>query len=120
MTAVAKGMGNDDLRGFSDLIGTLPSAASAQSSPADTATQARGAALAAKLHCAVCHGADFAGAQQVPRLAGQREDYLALALKGFRAASRVGYTSAMSEALAGVTPAELADLAHFMAHFKAP
>ena len=120
MTAVAKGMGNDDLRGFSDLIGTLPSAASAQSGPADTATQARGAALAAKLHCAGCHGADFAGAQQVPRLAGQREDYLALALKGFRAASRVGYTSAMSEALAGVTPAELADLAHFMAHFKAP
>lgn len=56
----------------------------------------------------------------MPRLAGQREDYLALALKGFRAASRVGYTSAMSEALAGVTPAELADLAHFMAHFKAP
>lgn len=120
MSAIAKGMSNDDLRGFSDLIGTLAPAPSATTGVPSAAIQARGAALVAKLHCAGCHGADFAGAQQVPRLAGQREDYLALALKGFRAASRVGYTPAMSEALAGVTPAELDDLAHYLAWFKTP
>lgn len=74
----------------------------------------------AKLHCAGCHGAQFAGGQQEPRLASQREDYLALALKGFRAATRVGCTPAMSEALAGVTPAELDDLAHYLAWVKTP
>ena len=37
----------------------------------------------------------------LPRLAGQREDYLLHTLQGFRAATRVGYGPAMTEALAG-------------------
>jgi cytochrome c553 len=116
MTAVAKGMSNDDLRGFSDLIGNLPPAsASAEPEPVRAA---RGAAAAARLHCTSCHGVDLAGGKQVPRLAGQREDYLLQALQGFRSASRLGYTPAMTEALAGVDPAELEDLAHFLATFK--
>ncbi len=119
MLAIAKGMGNDDLRGFSDFIGTLPAAAAAVAVTPDKAKIERGAALANRLHCAGCHGPDYAGAAQVPRVAGQREDYLLLALKGFRAATRVGYTPAMSEALAGVSPAELDDLAHFLAAIPA-
>ena len=119
MLAISKGMGNDDLRGFSDFIGTLPAAAPAAAVTPDKAKIERGAALANKLHCAGCHGPDYAGAAQVPRIGGQREDYLLLALKGFRAATRVGYTPAMSEALAGVSPAELDDLAHFLAAIPA-
>ncbi len=123
MSAIANGMSDDDLRGYSDFIGTLPAAAlaavdnaeSTPAAPADPQRQARGAALSAKLHCAGCHGADLAGGKQVPRLAGQREDYLLHALRGFREARRVGYTPAMSEALAGVTGAELEDLAHYLA-----
>ena len=115
MLAIAKGMGNDDLRGFSDAIGALPAAAPATAPTADPARVARGLVVANRLHCAGCHGPDYAGAAQVPRIAGQREDYLQLALRGFRAATRVGYTPAMSEALAGTTPAELDDLAHFLA-----
>jgi cytochrome c553 len=116
MTAVAKGMSDDDLRGFSDLIATLPPPAPAP--VADAARAARGAALATRLHCTGCHGTDLAGGRQVPRLAGQREDYLLLALRGFRSASRVGYTPAMTEALAGVAPDQLEDLAHYLATFK--
>ena len=74
------------------------------------------AALAQRLHCTGCHGADLAGGKQVPRLAGQREDYLLHALRGFRAATRVGYSAAMTEALAGTTPQQLEDLAHHLAH----
>jgi cytochrome c553 len=116
MTAVAKGMSDDDLRGFSELIGGLPAAA--PTAAPDPARAARGAALAQRLHCAGCHGADFAGGRQTPRLAGQREDYLQVALRGFRAAKRVGYTPAMTEALAGTSPDDLDDLAHFLATFR--
>jgi cytochrome c553 len=116
MTAVAKGMSDDDLRGFSDLIGTLAPPAPAPA--VDASRAARGAALANRLHCTGCHGGDLAGGRQVPRLAGQREDYLLLALRGFRSASRVGYTPAMSEALAGVAPDQLEDLAHYLATVK--
>ena len=86
----------------------------------DASRQARDAALAQRLHGQGCHGGAAEGARQVPRLAGLREDYLQHALRGFRAGSRVGYTPAMSEALAGDTPAEIDDLAYHLAHFMAP
>ncbi|MBX3604078.1 MAG: c-type cytochrome, partial [Piscinibacter sp.] len=98
------------------LIGRLPPRPPAEESAPDAAKQARGAALAQRLHCTGCHGADLAGGAQVPRLAGQREDYLLHALRGYRAGTRVGYTPAMSEALAGTTPEQLEDLAHYLAH----
>jgi cytochrome c553 len=115
MTAVAKGMSDTDLRGFADAIGKLPPPAP-PATHADPARMARGQALAQKGHCGGCHGVDYAGGQQVPRIAHQREDYLRLALQGFRAGTRLGYTNAMGEALAGYKPDDLDDLAHYLAH----
>ena len=119
MTAVAKDMRDADLRGFSEVIGALAAAPAAAAGAAEPERLARGQALAGKLHCVGCHGADFAGGKQVPRLAGQREDYLRTALAGFRAGRRVGYTPAMTEALAGVPAEALDDLAHFLSHYLA-
>jgi cytochrome c553 len=116
MTAMAKEMSDAELRAYSDLIATLPAAAPAASSPADPARMARGAALAQRHRCNSCHGDDYAGEKQVPRLAGQREDYLAKTLAEFKAGTRVGYTSAMNETLAGVAAAELPDLAYYLAN----
>jgi len=56
----------------------------------------------------------------VPRLAGQREDYLLKTLSEFRAGTRVGYTGAMGEVLAGVTPDEIALLASYLSRFSKP
>ena len=75
-----------------------------------------GAALAQQNRCASCHGADFSGGKQVPRLAHQREDYLAQTLGEFRAGKRVGYTSAMNDALSGIPPEAIPDLAYYLAH----
>jgi cytochrome c553 len=116
MTAMAKDMTDADLRAYSDLIATLPAAAPAAATAADPTRMARGAALAQRHRCASCHGDDYAGEKQVPRLAGQREDYLAKTLAEFKSGTRVGYTSAMNETLAGVEASELADLAHYLAH----
>ena len=120
MTAVAKGMSDADLRAFSELIGKLPAPPAVAAAGLDAARMAQGAALAGRYRCVSCHGGDFAGGQQVPRLAGQREDYLAKALTEFRAGTRIGYTGAMAEALAGVTPDELALLASYLAQFSKP
>lgn len=116
MTAIAKEMSDADLRGYSEVIGRLPPAGPAAAGPRDAQRVARGAALAQRLHCLGCHGSSGEGSQQVPRVAGQREDYLLIALRGFRAGTRVGYGPAMTEALAGAAPAEIEDLAHFLAH----
>ena len=116
MTEMAKPMSDADLRAYSELIGRLPPAAPAPGLPAEPARMKRGAALAVQYRCTTCHGADLAGAKQVPRLAGQREDYLARALAEFRSGARVGYTPAMNETLAGLGATDLDDLAHYMAH----
>jgi cytochrome c553 len=116
MTAVAKNMTDDDLRGFSDFIGTLPPPPAPAPGTADPLRMARGAARAQQHRCASCHGTDFAGGKQVARLAYQREDYLSQTLQQFSAAKRIGYTQAMNEALAGIPPEALQDLAHYLAH----
>jgi cytochrome c553 len=118
MVAVAKALSDDDLRGFADLIGTLPAPAAAPAH-VEAARMARGAALADSRRCTNCHGADLAGGRQVPRLAGQREDYLQHAMRGFRDGTRPGYTPAMAEALAGLAPTDLDDLAHYLTHVPA-
>ena len=115
MTAMAKGMSDDDLRAFSDFIDQLPPPPPPET-PADPQRMARGEALAQRHHCAGCHGVDYAGGKQVARLARQREDYLAQTLQQFHAGQRLGYTQAMNEALAGIPREALLDLAYFLAH----
>jgi cytochrome c553 len=118
MTAVAKTLTDDDLRGFSDFIGTLPPVpAPPPATPPDAARMAKGRALAEQHKCLFCHGADFGGGQQVPRIAGQREDYLRESLRGFHAGTRPGYTQAMTAAVSQVSPEELDILAYYAARF---
>jgi len=49
----------------------------------------------------------------VPRIAGQREDYLVKALRGYKDNSRRGYDSAMADVVAPITDQQILDLAYF-------
>ena len=121
MTAVAKTMTDDDMRGFSDYIGTLPPVpAPPSTTPTDMARMAKAKGLAEQHKCLFCHGADFGGGQQVPRIAGQREDYLQMSLRGFRAGTRPGYTQAMTAAVNHIPVEDLDTLAYYAARFPGP
>lgn len=121
MTAVAKTLSDDDLRGFSDYIGTLPPVPPpAPSTPPDAARMARGQALAEQHKCFFCHGTALGGGQQVPRIAGQHEDYLRESLRGFHSGKRPGYTQAMVAAVSTIPVEDLDALAYFAARFPAP
>jgi cytochrome c553 len=118
MTAVAKTMTDNDLRGFADFIATLPPLApTAPATPSDVARMCKGQALALQHKCVFCHGADFAGGQQVPRLNGQLQDYLQMTLRGFRSGARVGYSAAMPEAVGQIANEDLDTLAYYIARF---
>lgn len=118
MTAVAKTMTDDDMRGFSDYIGTLPPVpAPPPATPLDAARMARGRALAEQHRCTFCHGADLAGGQQVPRIAGQKEDYLQASLRGFKSGKRAAYTQAMPSAVSQIPLEDLDTLAYVAARF---
>jgi cytochrome c553 len=51
----------------------------------------------------------------VPRIAHQREDYLAKALADYKSGTRPGYDPAMSSVMAPVTERDIEVLARFLA-----
>lgn len=116
MTAVAKTLTDDDLRGYSAAIDALPPVpAPVAATAADPARMARGRELAREHKCVFCHGDDLSGGQQVPRIGGQHEDYLRDSLRGFKSGKRPGYTQAMTAALSQVPVDDLDTLAYYAA-----
>lgn len=121
MTAVARTLTDDDLRGFSEFIGTLPPVPPPPpATPPDPARMARGQVLAEQHKCVFCHGAGLAGGEQVPYIGGQHEEYLQASLSGFHSGSRPGYTQAMTAAVSQIPPEDLDTLAYYVARFRGP
>jgi cytochrome c553 len=85
-----------------------------ESTPKDAQKFARGEQLAKS--CGSCHLDDYRGQKHVPRIAQQREDYLASALKAYRDNRRTGTDTSMNEAMYRVSDADIAALAHYLAH----
>jgi cytochrome c553 len=114
MNEIAKSFTDDDLRTFSDYIATLPKPAP-PADAGDPARIARAQALATANRCNSCHKPDFSGGDNVPRLADQREDYLAKTMREYKDNSRHGYDGTMAEVLQPVTTDQIADLAYYIA-----
>ena len=117
MNAMTKGLSDDELRSMAEVIAKLPPPLPA-AEPPDPARLERARALIQQHRCNFCHNQDFSGEQNVPRLAGQREDYLAKALRAYKSNARRGYDAAMADVLYPVTDADILDLAHFLAHLR--
>ena len=117
MTAMAKDLTDDDLRALADRIEKLPPPKPPAAKP-DAARMKRGMEVMRGRNCNNCHGKEFEGNNNVPRVANQREDYLLKALKDYRDGKRVGYGNAqMPETVHGLSDAQLADLAHALSFF---
>jgi cytochrome c553 len=117
MNAMTKGLTDDDLRNFADAISKLPPPKPSDDA-VDAARIARGRALVQQNHCNVCHTPTFAGQDNVPRIADQREDYLVKALRGYKDNSRRGYDSAMGDVTAAISDEQILDLAYYIARVK--
>jgi cytochrome c553 len=78
----------------------------------------RGRAVAAKNRCANCHSADYRGREQMPRLAGQREDFLAEVMFAYQQNRRLGGDTIMAASLYGIPEADIKALAHYLARLR--
>jgi cytochrome c553 len=117
MNEMAKLLSDDDLRAFSDFIAKLPKP-QPPTDAGDPARLQRAQALVQQHRCNSCHNTDFSGKDNVPRIADQREDYLAKTMREYKDNSRHGYDGTMAEVLAPVTTEQIADLAYYLARLR--
>ena len=117
MNEVAKGFSDDDLQKFSDFISRLPKPAP-PAEAGDPARMQRGLALIQQNRCDNCHNADLSGKENVPRIANQREDYLAKTLLEYKDNSRHGYDGTMADVMGAVNKEQIAELAYYIAHVR--
>jgi cytochrome c553 len=113
MQAVAKDLKDEDIRSLAAHFSARKARAAATAREPVLAT--RGVSLVRAMHCGQCHLPGFQGREQMPRLAGQREDYLVLAMKGYRDGTRTGADTTMAEVLYAVSDADIRALAHYLA-----
>jgi cytochrome c553 len=117
MNEMAKALTDDDLRLFSDFIARIPKPAPPAEN-GDPARMQRGQALVQQHRCDTCHNLDLSGKENVPRIANQREDYLARTLAEYKDNSRHGYDASMADVMAPIMPEQIADLAHYIARMR--
>ena len=114
---VTQGLSNEDLRNLSDLIAKLPPPQPA-GDPSDASRMEGARAVIEQQRCNFCHNRDFSGEQNVPRLAGQREDYLVKALREYKSNTRRGYDASMADVLYPISDEQILDLAYFLSRLR--
>jgi cytochrome c553 len=117
MSEMTKSFTDDDLRNFSDFLAKLP-APQPPTDAGDADRMQRAATLITQNRCNSCHNLDLAGRDNVPRIANQREDYLAKTLREYKTNDRHGYDGSMAEVLAPVNDQQILDLAYYISRFR--
>ena len=112
MTGMLAGVTDAELTALAIYYSDLPLAAP----PADRNAEvfARGGKLAEGMRCGICHLPTYMGRDQIPRLAGQREDYLLHSLLQFKNNQAVGRDSNMAASVYGVSDQDLKDMSYFL------
>jgi cytochrome c553 len=116
MKGLLDGVGDAEIVALADHYSRLP--ARAEAGPRDEAAWRRGEALASRNLCGTCHLPSYAGQQQMPRLAGQRQDYLAQSMREFRDNRTQGRDTQMNGVLRGYSDRDIDDLAHYFAQLR--
>ena len=117
MLPIVKGVKDAEITRLAGHFSKLP-AKSMESGKADPKLMKIGAVRAKALRCGECHVSDFRGQKQVPRLAGQRSQYLVSEMRAYRDGKRKGGDTIMAAALYGVSDADIEALAHFLSRLQ--
>ena len=74
--------------------------------------------LSREMLCGTCHLSDFKGRDQMPRLAGQRENYLLHSMRQFKNNQATGRDTIMAASLYGIADQDLVAIAHYLSQLK--
>jgi cytochrome c553 len=114
MQPIVEQLSNEDIRNLGAYFASLPPPKAAEDKDPDLSK--KGAQAAVGRRCASCHTDSYAGSKAAARVAGQREDYLAKALRDYKSGARSGAQAAMAEVAHPLSEEEIEALAHYLAH----
>jgi len=80
----------------------------------DPARAKLGKAKAAETLCTMCHLGEFAGQNEIPRVAGQQFDYIVKQLKDFKAYRRTNDAGNMTAVAKTLSDEDIVNLAHYI------
>ena len=78
----------------------------------------KGETLSKDMRCGICHLPTYVGREQMPRLAGQREDYLLYTMRAMKANQAVGRDPIMIASLYGISDEDLRAIAHYLSRLS--
>ncbi len=112
MAPIVQGLTRDEMR---DLAAYF----AAQKPPpqpfaVDPVRARRGAAKAAETLCTMCHLGGFGGQNEIPRVAGQHQDYIVKQLADFKARRRTNDAGNMTAVSRTLSDEDIEDLAHYL------
>jgi len=118
MEPIAEPLSDDDLGNLTAYYSSLPPWTPVRQASAEA--RAAGPGLARQMNCVQCHGPQLAGQDSVPRIAGQRIEYLTAQLTAFRAGNRGDIDGNMTSAVSRLSDAEIATLADYISGLGTP
>jgi len=116
MPDMAQGLADEQLEDLAAFFAGLSPGPAEDRGARASELAARGQVLSQRLNCGVCHLPDYRGREHIPRLVGQREDYLLHTLREYRDNKRAGTDTSMNAVVYAVPDADLAALAHYLTH----
>ena len=78
----------------------------------------KGETLSKEMRCGICHLPTYVGRDQMPRLAGQREDYLLYTMRAMQANQAVGRDPIMIASLYGISDEDLKAISHYLSRLS--
>jgi cytochrome c553 len=114
MEKASEGLTDAQVEELGSWFASLPHAPPPDRSERNAGVYDKGAELAERLRCGVCHLPNLTGQNQVPHIAGQREEYLAATLRAYRDDQRRGTDTQMNGVVQGLSDAELDAIAHYV------
>ena len=114
MTPMAEPLSRDDMLALADFFSRQKQAPSGFK--ADAAKVAAGRKKAEEVLCSMCHGGEFVGQNEIPRVAGQKYEYVKKQLEDFKAKRRTNDAGNMTSVAGTLSDADIDNLAQYIAN----
>jgi len=113
MQPIAQPLGRDDMLALAAFFAAQKS--QPNTFKADPERAARGKAKADETLCTMCHLGNFAGQNEIPRVAGQQYDYVVKQLRDFKSRARTNDAGNMTSVARTLSDEDIVNLAHYTA-----